>query len=187
VDVDALEGLPLCVTIPLSDTDRRIIDEALNEIRSTPSPVDRAPLGCTIALPGFAILLVLPVVGRMVSLGSAVGTVALGVGGVLVVVGVVLWFSAGGFVRGHAQAAAEAALRTLEGGEDDREVLLRAATLLVVNAYATYGPTSSSSVDVDRARARLGKHLGLVEAVEGLLLEEGAAYPIFTKPAEQPP
>ena len=135
------------------------------------------------ALPGFAILLVFPMVGRMLDLGSGIATTVLIVGGALVVTGVVLWFSAGGFVRGHAQAAAEAALRTLEGGEEDREVLLRAATLLVVNGYATYGPTTATAVDVDKARSRLGKHLGLVEAVEGLLLEEGAAYPLFTQPA----
>jgi len=171
----------------LSESDRGIVREALDEIRATPSPVDRAPLGCAIALPGFAILLVFPMVGRMVDLGSGVATVALGLGGLLVVVGVVLWFSAGGFVRGHAVAAAEAALRTLESGEEDREVLLRAATLLVVNAYATYGPTTSTAVDVDKARTRLGKHLGLAEAVEGMLLEEGAAYPIFTQPAEEKP
>jgi hypothetical protein len=138
-------------------------------------------------LPGFAVLLVFPMVGRMMDLGSGVATVALGLGGVLVVVGVVLWFSAGGFVRGHALAAAEAALRTLESGEEDREVLLRGATLLVVNAYATYGPTTSTAVDVDKARLRLGKHLGLVEAVERLLLEEGAAYPIFTASDEGRP
>lgn len=171
----------------LRDSDRRIVREALDEIRATPSPVDRAPLGCAIALPGFAVLLVFPMVGRMMDLGSGVATVALGLGGVLVVVGVVLWFSAGGFVRGHAVAAAEAALRTLESGEEDREVLLRGATLLVVNAYATYGPTTSTAVDVDKARLRLGKHLGLVEAVEGLLLEEGAAYPIFTRSEETEP
>jgi hypothetical protein len=42
-------------------------------------------------------------------------------------------------------------------------------------------------VDVDKARTRLGKHLGMVEAVEELLLEQGAAYPIFTKPDEADP
>ncbi|HSG09461.1 MAG TPA: hypothetical protein VLA36_13960 [Longimicrobiales bacterium] len=171
----------------LSDIERRIVHEALDEIRATPSPVDRAPLGCAIALPGFAVLLVFPVVGRMLGLGSGVATLALILGGALVVVGVVLWFSAGGFVRGHALAAAEAALRALEADDEDREVLLRAATLLVVNGYATYGPTTSTAVDVDKARVRLGKHLGMVEAVERLLLEEGAAYPIFTKSDEEPP
>jgi len=174
------------VNTPLSDADRRTVREALDEIRATPSPVDRAPLGCAIALPGFAILLVFPLAGRMLGLGGVVATVTLGVGIILVVVGVVLWFSAGGFVRGHALAATEAALRTLEAGDEDREVLLRAATLLVVNGYATYGPTTSAAVDVPKARQRLGKNLGMVEAVEGILLEEGAAYPIFTKedPAE---
>jgi len=174
------------VITPLPEADRRIVREALDEIRATPSPVDRAPLGCAIALPGFAILLIFPVVGRMLALGSGVATLALTLGGALVVVGVVLWFSAGGFVRGHAQAAAEAALRTLEANDEDRDVLLRAATLLVVNGYATYGPTTSTAVDVDKARARVGRHLGMVEAVESLLLEEGAAYPIFTK-GEEPP
>jgi hypothetical protein len=175
------------VSILLSDIERRIVHEALDEIRATPSPVDRAPLGCAIALPGLAVLLIFPVVGRMLGLGSGVATLALILGGVLVVVGVVLWFSAGGFVRGHALAAAEAALRTLEADDEDREVLLRAATLLVVNGYATYGPTTSTAVDVDKARTRLGKHLGMVEAVERLLLEERAAYPIFTKSDEEPP
>lgn len=168
------------MSTPLRDTDLRIVHQALDELRATPSPVDRAPLGCAMALPGFAILLVLPVIGRRLDLGSGIATTALVVGGALVVIGVVLWFSAGGFVRGHALAAAEAALRTLESGEDDREVLLRAATLLVVNGYATYGPTTATAVDVDKARVRLGKHLGLVEAVEGVLLEKGAAYPLFT-------
>jgi len=175
------------VSLPLQESDRRIVHDALDEIRATPSPVDRAPLGCALALPGFAIVLVFPVVARMMSLGSAVATVALGLGGILVVVGVVLWFSAGGFVRSHAQAAAEAALRRLEGGEEDREVLLRAATLLVVNGYAFYGPTTSTAVDVDQARVRMGKHLGIVEAVEELLMEEGAAYPLFTRRDEAAP
>jgi len=175
------------VSTSLPEADRRIVHEALDEIRATPSPVDRAPLGCAIALPGFAILLVFPVVGRMMGLGSGIATVALTLGGVLVVIGVVLWFSAGGFVRGHAVAAAEAALRTLEGAEEDREVLLRAATLLVVNGYATYGPSTSTAVDVAKARVRLGRNLGLVEAVEELLLEQGAAYPIFTEPPEEAP
>ena len=35
--------------MPLDDTDRRIVREALDEIRATPSPVDRAPLGCALA------------------------------------------------------------------------------------------------------------------------------------------
>lgn len=168
------------MSTPLSDSDKVIVREALEEIRASPGPRDRTSLGCVVALPGFAILLVFPLAGRMLAVGSGVGTVVIGIGVVLLVVGLAIWFSAGGFVRGHSTAAAEAALRRLEGGERDREVLLRAATLLLVHAHVGYGPTTTQSFDFQAARSRLGERIALVIAVERSLLEEDAIYPVFT-------
>jgi len=165
----------------LSETDRGRVREALKEVRDQPLPPDRGPLGCAIALPGFAILLVFPVVGRMLSLGSGVAAVALGAGILLLVVGLGFWFSAGGVARRHAEAAAEAALRRLHGGVGDREATLHAATLLLANAYAARGPTRYAAFDVEDARRRLGGRLPMVEAVERFLLEEDAIYPVFTE------
>lgn len=154
--------------------------ETLAEIRAAPPPPNHAGLGCALALPGFALLLVFPVVARRFAIGAGWATPVLVAGGALLVVGLILWFTAGGFVRGHAIAAAEAALRTLEGGEEDRDVLLRAATLLLTHAFATHGPATAETFDFQAARGRLGGRMDLVEAVEAVLLEEGAIYPVFT-------
>lgn len=173
---------------PLSPEDRSAVHEALAEIRATPPPKSYAGVGCVLALPGFALLLIFPVVARVLELGSSLATPALVVGLALLAVGLILWFTAGGLARGHIIAAAEAALRTLEDGADsdgrdspeDRDVLLRAATLLLCNAYATSGPSTVVAFDIEGARRRLGSRLALVVAVEEALLEEDAVDPVFT-------
>jgi hypothetical protein len=173
------------VSAPLPEQDRRTVLEALREIRASPPPRNWAGPGCVMTLPGFVLLLVLPVVGKRLDVGPGVATPLIVLGGVLLVVGLVLWLSAGGFARGHVTAAAEAALRTLEAGDEDREVLLRAATLLLCNAYATRGPSTVEAFDFGAARGRLGPRLELVAAVEAVLLEEGAICPVFTSDGGQ--
>lgn len=168
------------MTPPLTDADRLVARGTLEEIRATPPPRSWAGVGCVLALPGFVLLLVFPVVARRFALGAGVATPVLVVGISLLVVGLLLWFTAGGFVRRSAAAAAEAALRTLEGDEDDRELLLRGATLLLTHAYATQGPATARTFDLDAARRRLGGRLELVVAVERFLLDEGAIHPVFT-------
>lgn len=168
----------------LRDVDRRVVRETLDEIRAEPAPRSLAGVGCVMALPGFLLLLVFPLVARKLAVASGPATAVLVVGGVLLVVGLGLWFSAGGFVRGRFIAAAEAALRTLEKGEKEREVLLRAATLLLCNAYATYGPSTAETFDFAEGRRRLGPRLDLVMAVEEVLLAEGVIYPVFTDAGE---
>lgn len=168
------------VSIPLSDDDRALVRQTLQEIREAPAPRDRAPMGCVVALPGFVILLIFPMVARIIGAGSTLGATLIGVGIVLVVVGVAIWFGAGGFVRGHALAASEAALRTLESEEVEREVELRAATLLVARAYATYDQRTTRSFDPVEARHRLGERVELVLEVERLLVGDGSVDPVFT-------
>ncbi len=171
----------------LLPADLEVVDETLRELREEEGPVDRGPLGCVLALPAFLALLVVPVLGRQFGLPQRVATPMIIASVVLLVVGLVLWFTAGGFVRGHVSAAAEAALRTLEAWTPEaghRVEALRAATLLVMSAYASYGPTTSRTFDPDEARKRLGPTVLLVEAVERHLVEKGVTYRVFTEGEE---
>jgi hypothetical protein len=167
------------VTNQLDERDRLAVRDALEEILAD-QPRDLASLGCLVVLPGVLILLVVPVVGRLVGIAPGLATVAIVAGVVLLVVGIAMWMGAPGLIRGRSKAAAEAALRQLEQGDDDREVMLRAATLLLTHAHATVGATTSLSLSVDEARKRLGSKLPLVVEVERFLLAEGQIYPAFT-------
>lgn len=171
------------LTFVFEEGDREGVLEALAEIRAEPPPTSYAGVGCVMALPGFLLLLLVPPVGRMLNLAQGFAVVGLVLGGVLLVVGLILWFTAGSLTRRHSIAAAEAALRTLEVDGQEREVQVRAATLLLCNAHATHGPATVQSFDIEAARTRLGSRLPLVEAVEELLLEEAAVYPVFTSEA----
>jgi hypothetical protein len=169
----------LTVTHQLNDRDRLAVREALEEILAD-QPRDLASLGCLVVLPGVLILLVVPVVVRLLGIGSGLATAAIVAGVILLVVGITMWMGAPGLIRGRSTAAAEAALRQLEQGEEDREVMLRAAALLLTHAHATVGATTSLSLSVDDARKRLGVMLPLVVEVEHFLLAEGQIYPVFT-------
>ena len=168
------------MSFPLSEQDRAVVLATLEEIRSEPPPSNRAGQGCVMALPGFLLLLVFPIVGRMMGIQGGAAAVVLILGGVLLVVGLALWFTAGGAERGRATAAAEAALRVLEDRGQDGETYLRAATLLLCNAYATHGPSTVQSFDFGVGASRLGAQRERVMAVEEVLLGEGAIYPVFT-------
>ena len=166
----------------LGSADLEVVLETLEEIRGMPPPRDNQPTGCLMSLGGIVVLLGMPVLARFVEIGSGAGSWGLIVGGALTVIGVVTWMTAGGFVRGNYIAAAEAALRELEGwtAEDgDREVALRAATLLLTHSVAVYGPTSTSSFEPHEAEKRLGAMMPLVLAVQQVLVEEEACYPVF--------
>ena len=147
-----------------------------------PPPRDNQPMGCLMSLGGLVVLVGLPLLGRTIEIGSGIGSMGLLVGGGLFVVGLILWMTAGGFVRGNFIAAAEAALRELEtwnAQSGDREVALRAATLLLTHSEASYGPTSAPSFDHGEAALRLRPIMPLILAVQDVLVEEGASHPVF--------
>ncbi len=176
------------MTPALSPTDLEVVHETLQEIRDMPPPRDNMAVGCVMALAGLTVLLLIPAVGRQMAIASGLATAGLITGGVLLVVGIVVWQTAGGFVRGTYIAAAEAALRELEGWtpeEGDREVALRAATLLLTHAVATYGPTSTNSFEYEEAEQRIAPMMPLVMAVQDVLVEDGASYAIFGTEEEQ--
>lgn len=163
----------------LTGQDRSIVLDARREIVENPLPPGRGQLGCVVALGGGGLLLAWPAVAEAVPGGSFVGPFVL-LGATLLVVGGVVWSFLGGSTgRAAASAAVEAALRQLASGDEDREANLRAATLLLTRAYVTQGPTTTTTFDPGKARARLGASFALVLAVEQCLIEEVGAYPVF--------
>ena len=120
----------------LTDLDRLLIDETLEEIDAEPPPRDLGPLGGPMALCGLLVVIGFLLLGRVLPPPPFFTVAGLGIGAVLMIVGIILRVAGGGFVRGRSLAAAEAALRRLEGRDEDRAVLIRAATLLL--AYANH-------------------------------------------------
>ena len=164
----------------LSDLERRIVRETLEEIRVSPAPADRARFALPVALLGLVLVVGWPRVVDAVPGGDFVSPFVTLIGVVLVIGGPVLALLGRGGGRLAAGAAAEAALRRLEDPASDRETLIRASTLLVTHAYSSQGPATVETFDHDEARARAGSRLPLLMAVEGYLLDEGSAYPVFT-------
>lgn len=161
-----------------------MVDQAVAELVEEGGPRDWGPVGCTVALPGLVILLVVPLAARHLGLSSAVVVPLLVAGGLVMVVGLVAHFAAGGLVRGHHTAAAEAGIRGLEAWDPeggDRVEALRGATLVVMNAMAAYGATTSHTFDPDEVRRRIAPLMPLVEAVEEYLVERGSTYRVFTE------
>jgi hypothetical protein len=168
------------VAVHLTDTDRLVIHETLEEIESTPPPADPGPIGCPIALLGVGALVGLPFIGRMLDVPRTVVVVVVVGGAAALVIGLILSMTSGGFVRGASIAAVEAAVRQLEDGDNEREVLLRAATLLLAHAYVSHGPTMTSSFERHEVGPRIERAMPLVLAVEAHLIEIEQLYPVFT-------
>ena len=164
----------------LTDLDRLLVDETLEEIEAEPPSRDLGPLGAPMVLFGLLIVIGFLLVGRVLPTPPSLAVAGLAAGAVLMIVGIFLAVAGGGLARGRPLAAAEAALRQLEGGDEDREVLIRAATLLLAHAYVSYGPTTTSSFDRAAAERRIEARLALVLEVEAHLLKSDRVYPVFT-------
>ncbi len=173
--------------VSLSPEERAVVDEAVADVLAGPRPTDQGSVGCLMAMPGFLILVVAPLMAPRLNLPGIVGTAVLIAGGTLLVIGLVLHFSAGRFARGHYMAAAEAGMRGLETWDpeiDDREEALRGATLVLLNAMAAQGAAPSPSFDVHEGRERIGPLMPMVEAVEEYLVAQGSSYRVFTEGPE---
>jgi hypothetical protein len=164
----------------LTDHDRLVVRETRDEIASTPPPKDFGYLGCPVAVLGVIILLSWVKVVEAVPALSFFTPFIMLAGVLMVVAGPIAGFTAGGFVRGAATAAAEAAIAHLESGDAERDVTLRAATLLISHAFVSQGATTSEAFQVEEVAARIRDVLPLVLAVEAYLVEQDGVYPVFT-------
>lgn len=164
----------------LDETDRRIVRETLEEIRQAPAPAERGRYGCLAGLIGLVVLIAWPRVVEQVPGGDFVSPFVWLMGIVLILGGPALAVLGRGGGGREAEAAVEAALRRLEDGDSDRGTVLRAATLLLVHAYVSRGPTTVQTFDPPELASRIGSRLPVVQAVERRLVEEGATHPSFT-------
>ena len=171
----------------LTDRHRLLIRETLQEIEETPPPAEPGVYGCGLAIVGLVVLVGFGIVGPRFGVGAGVATPILVVGGGALVIGMVLSLTRSGFTRKVAGAATEAALSELEAGEDDEDVLLRAATLLLAHAFVASGETMRSTFDRSEAALRIGERMPLVRAVEEYLTSSESMYPVFTTETSEDP
>ncbi len=168
----------------LTETDRRVIRETAEDVRSSPPPSVQARLGIPAAVTGGIILLGWPrVVGQLP--GGDFVSPFVTLLAVLLLVGGPALALLGAVGRGGSRVAVQAALARLRDPEADDETLIRAATVLVLHAYEHRGPTTAQVFDPAEVGAALGSGLALVEAVEHYLVEEGAANPAFRDRANE--
>ena len=155
----------------LSDRDRMLVRDARAEIAAAPLPASRGPVGCLAAVLGGAVLAAWPAVRDVLPIGDFVSPFVV-LAGILLVAGGLFSSLLRGRGTRAADAAVEAALRQLEGESRDRDVDLRAATLLISHAYVSDGPSTVRTFDPEDVAPRLGGRLPLVLAVQEALSDE---------------
>lgn len=167
----------------LTDHDRLVVRESHEEIVATPPSKGLGYLGCPVALLGIVIFVLWPQLLGVMPAASFFTPFAMLAAVLMVIGGPVAGFASGGFVRGRSTAAVEAALRQLESGDGDRDVMLRASTLLISHAFVSQGPTTSQTYEVVEVMPRIGDELPVVLAVEAYLVEELGVHRVFTLPS----
>jgi len=166
----------------LSDDDRATVRDAREEIE-TAAPGTEAGYWVfflAVALLGLALLVFWP---RLLGVlpGAAFFTPFAMLAAVLMVLGgPALGLASRGLGGGASAAAVEAALRQLESLEADREVRLRAATLLVSYAFVSQGATTTQTYKPDEVAPRVRRSLPLIEAVEEYLVADFDVGQVFT-------
>ncbi|MBT8489371.1 MAG: hypothetical protein KJO65_11155 [Gemmatimonadetes bacterium] len=173
--------------VVLTEADRRVIRETVDEVQGSPPPTVIARYGIPSALLGGLLLFAWPRVSGSVPGGDFVSPFITLFAVVLLLGGPALVFLGAGGGGRAAAAAVEAALDRFRDPESDGETLLRAATLLILHAYARRGPATVEVFDAVEVQSTLGGHLGLVRAVERYLVDEGKAYPAFTLASDRAP
>jgi len=160
--------------IRLDENQRRRVLELASAAQAQPGARDWSSVGCA---------------GLVVTVTGLVAAPALGLGnpfviGTLMALGLVaLVLALIGAAVGLApvRRRVDAAVATLVTGRGEPgEAALAAAVTLLVNAYHAPGPFASETFDAVEMSARLGEALPLVIAVEEVLTEAEAVYPVFT-------
>jgi hypothetical protein len=152
----------------------------LDDLEGATPPAARTGLGCLTALLGLLVLVGWPRIVDGVPGGDFLSPFVLLAGVILLLGGPVLALLGGRGGAAAAEAAVEAALRSLEDPRADRETILRASTLLLAHAQVSRGSTTIRVLEPDEAASRIGERLPTVEAVERYLVEDGVTYPVFT-------
>jgi hypothetical protein len=157
----------------------------LEEYRSREPPPDRRPVGCLLVLAAVAGFVLLPVLERVLGLPDSAGTLGLILFGAMIAIGLVLRIF-GSNRYGVVMEEIDEAVATLTlaeagpvGFED--EEFQKAAVRLLVSAYFSDGPTTTSTFDTGEMARQLGPALHGVEQAERILVDAGEIYPVFSR------
>ena len=154
----------------------------LRRLRNRPPPSDPTSVGCVVAIVAIITLVLMPFIGRALTLsGGAMLAIGIGLGAMAVVGGLIGIFG-GGFVgravAGDVAQAIDALVSEYPHGEEGR--YREAAIRLLDGAYVSAGPTTVSTFDREEVSERLGEALPYVERIERILLERGEINAVFT-------
>ena len=154
----------------------------LRRLRDRPAPSDSTSGGCVVAIVAIITLVLMPFIGRALTLsGGAMLAIGIGLGALAVVGGLIGIFgggSVGGAVAGDVAQAIEVLVAEHPHGDEGhcREAAIR----LLEGAYISAGPTTVRTFDRKEVAERLGEALPFVERIERILLERTDIYPVFT-------
>lgn len=164
----------------LTTVERAVAKGVADGFLQAEPPKDHSPHGCLLSLIALIGIFVLPAVGARFGIEGVGATILGAVLLVTLILGVIIHFLGGGFVRGRTIGAAEGAIEGLERWDGDREAAIGHAVVLLMNATVEYGPTSSVAFDAREVAGRISPVLPLVTAVEELLVREDYCHPVFT-------
>jgi hypothetical protein len=146
-------------------------------------PFNPRPYGCLTFVVAAMLLVALPQLSKGLGwmLPQPFGKIVVGVLVVALVGGLFAGIFLGSGVYGRAASRASASLEWLAHppGVTDPDARRRHAVTLVLNAMVTDGPTTTGTLAIDEARAKLGENLQYVVAVERVLAAENLSYGHF--------
>jgi len=154
-------------------------------LATEPPPVNPRPYGCATFLVAAALLLLVPkILDQLgISLPQPFGFILLATLVLALAGGFFVGVFVGSGVYGRAHSRANAALDWLasHSDSDDAAERRRNAVALLQYTIVSDGPTTAVTIDIAKARERLGAGLPYVVAVERALRAERKVDPIFTE------
>lgn len=171
--------------IDLDADEKGAIVAAWRELAAEPLPFNPRPYGCLTFLVAVALLVLLPQLPKWFgwTLPPPFGQILFVVLIVLLAVGLFCGVFLGSGVYGRAYSRASESLDWLAShpGLIDADARRRHAVTLIANIVVSDGPTTSGTIAIDEAKAKLGVNLQYVVAVERVLATENLSYVQFGK------
>jgi len=165
-------------TPAFSAAQREAIVAEWRRIAAEPPPRNPRPYGCLTVIVTIALFVLLPLTG--IKPPPPWGTVLLAVLGLALAGGLFVGVFVGSGVHGRAALRATAALDALAADPPpDEAARLGHAVALIAHAEVSDGPTTSRTIDIAKAKLRLGANLDYVIAVEQVLAEEIGELHVF--------
>jgi len=167
----------------LGTAERQALSAEWQRLEKEPAPPDRRTIGCATVVVAIGLAAAGPPLARLAGFDLA-QSMKIGATVVLALAflaGILMAFLGSGRFARDSQRAEEA-LQWLatHGAEADPEERRAHAVSLLLHAYCTDGPSTTTTLDFEAARHRLGDALPYVMAAERVLRVDRKIYPVFT-------